>query len=160
MTANGRALTVLAVNTVAFTVCFAAWTLNGVLVTYLVDNGAFAWTESQIGWLIGLPVLTGSLARLPLGILTDKYGGRRVFGLLLFLAAIASSTALATDPATFFTDNVTPMVTGVTPLEQALLGWLNGATASIDAAIYDFDRVSLRDALLAGWVVVREEVGN
>ncbi len=88
MTANGRALTVLAVNTVAFTVCFAAWTLNGVLVTYLVDNGAFAWTESQIGWLIGLPVLTGSLARLPLGILTDKYGGRRVFGLLLFLAAV------------------------------------------------------------------------
>ena len=41
------------------------------------------------------------------------------------------------------------MVTGVTPLEQALLGRLNGATPSIDAAIYDFDRVSLRDALLA-----------
>ena len=72
-----------------------------------------------------------------------------LFALLLFLAAIASSTALAPDPATFFTDNVTPMVTGVTPLEQALLGRLNGATASIDAAIYDFDRVSLRDALLA-----------
>lgn len=88
MSANGRALTVLAVNTVAFTVCFAAWTLNGVLVTYLVDNGVFAWTESQIGLLIGLPVLTGSLSRLPLGILTDKYGGRRVFGLLLFLAAV------------------------------------------------------------------------
>lgn len=88
MSDRGRALTVLAVNTTAFTVCFAAWTVNGVLVTYLVDNGVFEWTESQMGWLIGLPVLTGSLARLPLGILTDKYGGRRVFGLLLFLAAV------------------------------------------------------------------------
>ena len=79
MSRRGRALTVLAVNTTAFTVCFAAWTLNGVLVTYLVDNGVFEWTESQMGWLIGLPVLTGSLARLPLGILTDQL--RRATGL-------------------------------------------------------------------------------
>ncbi len=88
MSDQSRALTVLVVNTLAFTVCFAAWTMNGVLVTYLVDHGVFAWNEAQMGWLIGLPVLTGSLSRLPLGMLTDRYGGRLVFGLLLFLSAV------------------------------------------------------------------------
>lgn len=88
MSDQGRALSVLTVNTFAFTVCFAAWTMNGVLVTYLVDRGVFAWDEAQMGWLIGLPVLTGSLSRLPLGMLTDRFGGRKVFGLLLFVAAV------------------------------------------------------------------------
>ncbi len=88
MSDKGRALTVLTVNTVAFTVCFAAWTLNGVLVTYLVERGVFQWNEAQMGWLIGLPILTGSLSRLPLGMLTDRFGGRKVFGLLLFLSAV------------------------------------------------------------------------
>ncbi|MFN8061320.1 MAG: MFS transporter [Vicinamibacterales bacterium] len=88
MSDSGRAITVLAINTIAFTVCFAAWTMNGVLVTYLVDHGVFAWNEAQMGWLIGLPVLTGSIVRLPLGLLTDKYGGRLVYGLLLFASAI------------------------------------------------------------------------
>ena len=33
---KGKAITVLTLNTIAFTVCFAAWMLNGVLVTFLV----------------------------------------------------------------------------------------------------------------------------
>jgi NNP family nitrate/nitrite transporter-like MFS transporter len=64
------------------------WTTNGVLVTYLVDNGVFRWNPVQIGWLIGIPVLTGSITRLPVGLLTDKYGGRPVYGLLLLCSAV------------------------------------------------------------------------
>ncbi|MCB0482200.1 MAG: NarK/NasA family nitrate transporter [Flavobacteriales bacterium] len=79
---------VLFINTFAFTICFACWMLNGVLVTFLVDNQVFAWSPSMIGWLMGIPVLTGAVFRLPLGMLTDKYGGRPVFGLLLLLSAI------------------------------------------------------------------------
>lgn len=79
---------ILAMNTLAFTVCFAVWMMNGVLVTFLVDNGVFHWSPSMMGWLIGIPVLTGSLFRLPLGIATDQWGGRVVFGLLLLLCAI------------------------------------------------------------------------
>lgn len=79
---------ILSVNTFAFTICFAAWMMNGVLITYLVDNGAHAWSPSEMGWLIGIPVLTGALFRLPLGIATDKWGGRIVFGMLLIFAAI------------------------------------------------------------------------
>ncbi|MCP4139147.1 MAG: NarK/NasA family nitrate transporter [Chloroflexi bacterium] len=79
---------VLALNTIAFTVCFAAWMLNGVLVTFLVDNRIFDWNAAQMGMLIGIPVLTGSLMRLPLGVLTDKFGGRPVYTLLMLFSAI------------------------------------------------------------------------
>lgn len=79
---------ILFLNTLAFTICFGCWTLNGVLVTFLVDQGIFNWSVVQIGWLLGIPVLTGSLMRLPMGILTDKFGGRVVFSSLLILASI------------------------------------------------------------------------
>ncbi len=52
---------ILFLNTLAFTVCFACWTLNGVLVTFLVDNGIFNWSVVQVGWLLGIPILTGSI---------------------------------------------------------------------------------------------------
>ncbi|MGQ7947200.1 MFS transporter [Flavobacterium sp. WC2509] len=79
---------ILFLNTLAFTVCFACWTLNGVLVTFLVDNGIFKWDVVQVGWLLGIPILTGSIMRLPIGILTDKFGGKYVFSILLLLCSI------------------------------------------------------------------------
>ncbi|MGL1887164.1 MAG: MFS transporter, partial [Reichenbachiella sp.] len=79
---------ILFINTLAFTLCFAAWMLNGVLVTFLVDNQVFDWTPIQIGWLIGIPVLTGALFRLPAGILTDKFGGKPVYTSLLLICAV------------------------------------------------------------------------
>ncbi len=79
---------ILFLNTLAFTVCFAVWMFNGVMVTFLADKGVFNWTPVEIGWLIGIPVLTGSVFRLPIGILTDKYGGKWVFGLLLLFCSI------------------------------------------------------------------------
>ncbi|HAQ21161.1 MAG TPA: MFS transporter [Prolixibacteraceae bacterium] len=84
----GRAHRILALNTIAFTVCFACWMLNGVLVTFLAGNQVFDWGPIEIGWLLGIPVLTGSIFRLPAGMLTDKFGGRPVFGILLLLCAI------------------------------------------------------------------------
>lgn len=78
----------LFMNTLAFTVCFAAWMLNGVLVTFLTSNQIFKWSSSEIGWLMGIPVLTGSIFRLPAGVLTDKYGGRPVMTALLIICAI------------------------------------------------------------------------
>lgn len=83
-----RAWWILAMNTIAFTVCFAAWMMNGVLITFLVENGVHDWEPSEMGWLIGIPVLTGALFRLPMGIATDKWGGRIVYGLLLLFSAI------------------------------------------------------------------------
>ena len=79
---------ILTLNTIAFTVCFAAWMLNGVLVTFLVENGLFEWDAAQMGTLIGIPVLTGSLMRLPVGMLTDRFGGRPIYTLLMLFSAI------------------------------------------------------------------------
>jgi len=75
-------------NTLAFTICFAAWMMNGVLVTFLSSNQVFDWGPIEIGWLMGIPVLTGAIFRLPAGILTDKFGGRPVYSFLLILCAI------------------------------------------------------------------------
>lgn len=79
---------ILFFNTLAFAVCFAAWMINGVLVTFLVNNGVFNWSPIQIGWLLGVPVLVGSVFRLPVGMLTDKFGGKRVMAVILFFCAI------------------------------------------------------------------------
>lgn len=79
---------ILLLNTLAFTVCFAAWMINGVLVTFLVNNGVFHWSTVQIGWFLGVPVLVGSVFRLPVGILTDKFGGKWVMAFILFFCAI------------------------------------------------------------------------
>ncbi len=87
-TVTPQAHKMLFFNTLAFTICFGCWMLNGVLVTFLVDNQVFDWGPVEIGWLLGIPVLTGSIFRLPAGMLTDKYGGKYIYGVLLLLCAV------------------------------------------------------------------------
>lgn len=88
MSDTKKAWTVLITNTAAFTVCFACWMCYSILLAHLVNAGEFNWSAAQIGSLMAVPLLTGSLVRLPLGVLTDKYGGRIVFTLLMVLSAI------------------------------------------------------------------------
>ncbi len=88
MTERAKAATVLTMNTLAFAACFAVWMLNSVLATWLSDNGVIRFDKTQLGWLLGIPVLTGSVLRLPVGVLTDRYGGRVVFTALMVLAAV------------------------------------------------------------------------
>ncbi len=97
MKEKAQARTALGLSTLSFVVCFAVWMMNGVLVTFLVDNKVFTLDKAQIGWLLGLPVFTGSLLRLPVGIATDRYGGRLVFSVVMLLAAAgAFAMSLAT----------------------------------------------------------------
>lgn len=86
--AERKPVIALTLSTVAFTVSFMCWTMNGVLVTDLVDHGVLQLTKTQMGALLGIPILTGSLTRLPVGILTDKYGGKRVYGAVMLLSAL------------------------------------------------------------------------
>ena len=83
--ASGRKqLSVLVSSTFAFTICFAVWMMFAVLgipVKKLLDLN-----ETQFGLLAAMPVLTGSLVRVPLGIWTDRYGGRIVFFLLMLIS--------------------------------------------------------------------------
>ena len=76
-----QAWSVLIVSTLAFTVCFMVWMMFGVIgipIRKMLDLN-----ETQFGLLMSMPVLTGSLVRVPLGIWTDRYGGRIVMALLM-----------------------------------------------------------------------------
>ncbi len=81
--ASRKALSVLFSSTFAFTVCFAVWTMFSVLGVPLKSE--LGLNETQFGLLIATPVLTGSLVRVPLGMLTDRFGGRIVFVLVLLV---------------------------------------------------------------------------
>ena len=76
-----EAWSVLIVSTLAFTVCFMVWMMFGVIGIPLKKTLGLNATE--FGLLTATPVLTGSLIRVPLGIWTDKYGGRIVMALLM-----------------------------------------------------------------------------
>jgi NNP family nitrate/nitrite transporter-like MFS transporter len=81
MTRKAQALAVLMVSTLAFTVCFMVWMMFGVIGIPIKKTLGLNATE--FGLLTATPVLTGSLIRVPLGIWTDKYGGRIVMTLLM-----------------------------------------------------------------------------
>ena len=81
MTQKSQALAVLLVSTLAFTVCFMVWMMFGVIGIPIKKTLGLNATE--FGLLTAMPVLTGSLVRVPLGIWTDKYGGRIVMALLM-----------------------------------------------------------------------------
>ena len=73
--------TQLALATLAFTVCFYAWSLLGPLSPDFQD--ALDLSDFQTSAMVAVPVLLGSLMRSPLGWLTDRDGGRRVFTALM-----------------------------------------------------------------------------
>ena len=76
-----NAWSVLIVSTLAFTVCFMVWMMFAVVGIPLKKTLGLNATE--FGLLMAMPVLSGSLVRVPLGIWTDKYGGRIVMTALL-----------------------------------------------------------------------------
>jgi NNP family nitrate/nitrite transporter-like MFS transporter len=76
----------VALGTISFMVCFAAWGLIGAFAPRFRE--AFHLTPSATALLVAIPVLLGSLARLPMGILTDRYGGRAIFSILMAAVAI------------------------------------------------------------------------
>jgi NNP family nitrate/nitrite transporter-like MFS transporter len=71
----------LILATIAFTVCFYAWALLGPLSPDLQED--LELTDVQTSTMVAVPVLLGSLMRIPLGWLTDRHGGRAVFTALM-----------------------------------------------------------------------------
>src|SRR5512140_2638475 len=80
--------TALWMSTIAFTVCFAVWTIFAIIGVRIKEE--LGLNETQFGLLIGTPILTGSLIRFALGIWTDQYGGRLVYTLVMLSAAVAT----------------------------------------------------------------------
>jgi NNP family nitrate/nitrite transporter-like MFS transporter len=83
---KAKALSVLIVSTLAFTSCFMVWMMFGVIGIPI--KKALDLNATQFGILTAMPVLTGSLIRVPLGMWTDKYGGRIVFFWLMMVCVV------------------------------------------------------------------------
>ena len=79
----------LALATISFAVCFAAWGLISASVPYFRD--LYGLSATRISLLVATPVLLGSLARIPVGMLADRLGGRIVFPILMLLSAVAAA---------------------------------------------------------------------
>ena len=73
-------------STLAFTVCFAVWMMFGVIGIPIKQT--LGLNNTEFGILTAVPVLTGSLIRVPLGMWTDKYGGRIVFFVLMIATVV------------------------------------------------------------------------
>ena len=80
-TRTRQALSVLIASTFAFTVCFMVWLMFGVIGIPI--KKALNLNATEFGLLTAMPVLTGSLIRVPLGIWTDRFGGRIVMTVLM-----------------------------------------------------------------------------
>ena len=79
---------ILGMSTLAFTVCFAVWTIFSIIGVKIKQD--LGLSDTEFGLLVGTPILTGSLCRIFLGIWTDQYGGRIVYFLTMVSAAAAT----------------------------------------------------------------------
>ena len=75
-------------STIAFTVCFAVWTIFSIIGVQIKKD--LGLSDTQFGLLVGTPILTGSLIRLMLGVWADQYGGRIVYTAVMLSAAVAT----------------------------------------------------------------------
>jgi MFS transporter, NNP family, nitrate/nitrite transporter len=76
----------LPITTLAMTVAFAVWAVFSPLASTFQQM--YGLTSTQKSILVAIPVLLGSIMRIPLGIFTDRYGGRKLFSLLLLFIII------------------------------------------------------------------------
>ncbi|HJP03446.1 MAG TPA: MFS transporter, partial [Gammaproteobacteria bacterium] len=85
----------LSASTVAFTACFAVWTIFSIIGLQIrTDLGL---NDTQFGLLVATPILTGSISRIFFGIWADQYGGRIVYVTVMIAAAFATFLLSNTD---------------------------------------------------------------
>ena len=76
----------LILATAAFAFCFAVFGSVSAMMPIMRKNLGF--TPLQVSIALAVPILLGSLGRIPLGILTDRLGGRTVFSVVMAFAMI------------------------------------------------------------------------
>ncbi|MCC7415558.1 MAG: NarK/NasA family nitrate transporter [Acidobacteria bacterium] len=75
-------------STLAFALCFAVW--GSVAPLAPIFRETYGLSQTGVGFLIAVPVILGSLARVPLGVLTERFGGRAMFAALLLFLIVPS----------------------------------------------------------------------
>jgi NNP family nitrate/nitrite transporter-like MFS transporter len=81
----GQALN-LALATWTFAINFWAWNLIGPLST--MYSKALSLSTSQTALLVAIPILVGAVGRIPIGALTDRFGGRTMFAVVSLISIV------------------------------------------------------------------------
>jgi len=76
----------LTLGTGAFASCFAVFGTMSAMMPILSKQMHLSPVQKSIA--VALPVLLGSVGRIPLGMLTDRFGGRSVFSVVMVLSII------------------------------------------------------------------------
>ncbi len=84
----GQQRQALGMSTLAFTMCFAVWTIFSIIGVRIKQE--LGLSETEFGLLVATPVLTGSISRIFLGVLTEQYGGRIMFPIQMITTAVAA----------------------------------------------------------------------
>lgn len=150
---------VLVLATLAFAVCFAGWSLFGPLAVYM--KAEFNLSSSAVGLLLATPVLLGSIVRVPIGILTDKYGGRKVFSALMlftffpmFFAGFAQSYLMLLVCGFFFGVAGASFAVGVPQVSQ----WYPKEKQGLSLGIYGVGNIGTALAVF-GAPFIAESIG-
>ncbi len=77
---------ILTLSTIAMIISFAVWSVFAPIATEIQKVYGLSGLEKSI--LIATPILLGSVMRIPMGILTDRYGGRKIYAITLLLLVI------------------------------------------------------------------------
>ncbi|SDY05934.1 nitrate/nitrite transporter [Citreimonas salinaria] len=85
----------LSLSTIAFTACFAVWTIFSIIGVAIKSE--LGLNDTQFGLLVATPILTGSITRLFLGVWAEKYGARLVFSGQMILTALATAALTLAD---------------------------------------------------------------
>ncbi|MCF8473437.1 MAG: NarK/NasA family nitrate transporter [Emcibacter sp.] len=85
---GGEQKQALVASTLAFTVCFAVWTIFSIIGIKIKTQ--LGLSDTQFGILVATPILTGSLSRIFLGVWADQYGGRIIYTFQMVVTAIAA----------------------------------------------------------------------
>ncbi len=85
---EGQRRQALGASTIAFMACFAVWTLFSIIGIQIQNQ--LGLSDTEFGLLVGTPILTGAVSRLFIGILADRFGGRKVMAVVMLTAAGAA----------------------------------------------------------------------
>ncbi|MCY4541668.1 MAG: NarK/NasA family nitrate transporter [Rhodobacteraceae bacterium] len=85
---TGKQHRMLGMSTLAFTACFAVWTIFSIIGVRIKQE--LGLSETEFGILVATPVLTGSISRIFLGVWTEQFGGRLVFAIQMLVTACAA----------------------------------------------------------------------
>ncbi len=147
----------LILATIAFAVSFSAWGMIAPIAPDLQDELGLSDTQTSI--MIAIPVVLGSLLRIPFGLITDRIGGRKVFAVMLvYSAGAALLVGFATSYAALLGAGLLLGATGATfaigipfvaewtpPKRQGLALGIYGV-GNIGTAVAAFSIPAIRDA--------------